>query len=64
VTREQVERLLNTYSLDELLELNDTDLETCILFLIQEGVLAIPELAPLDTEDETSAEYYQEVENE
>jgi len=40
--------ILETYSLEDLLELNDLTAEDCLEFLVDEGYLELPEIKPLD----------------
>ena len=40
--------LLETYSLEEILELNDLTAEECLEFLVDEGYIDLPEIKPLD----------------
>ena len=47
--------ILDTYSLEELLELNDKTTEDCLEFLVEEGYIELPEIRPLDF-DEPSQE--------
>lgn len=38
---------LETYSLEEILELNDLTVEDCLEFLVEEGFVELPEVKPL-----------------
>lgn len=38
---------LDTYSLEEILELNDLTAEDCLEFLVEEGFVELPEVKPL-----------------
>lgn len=38
---------LETYSLEEILELNDLTAEDCLEFLVEEGFVELPEVKPL-----------------
>ena len=40
--------ILETYSLEDILELNDLTAEECLEFLVDEGYLDLPEIKPLD----------------
>lgn len=42
--------LLETYTLEELLELNDLSLEDCLEFLVDEKFITLPEVTPLEFE--------------
>lgn len=42
--------ILETYSLEEILELNDKTTEDCLEFLIEEGFIQMPLIKPLDFE--------------
>jgi len=42
--------ILETYSLEEILELNDLTAEECLEFLVDEGYVDLPEIKPLDFE--------------
>ena len=42
--------ILETYSLEELLELNDLTSEECLEYLVEEGYIELPEIKPLDFE--------------
>lgn len=42
--------VLETYSLEEILELNDLTAEDCLEFLVEEGYIALPEIKPLEFE--------------
>lgn len=46
--------LLETYTLTDLLELNDLTEEDCLKFLVEEGFIKIPEIRPLTYDAETS----------
>lgn len=39
--------VLETYSLEELLELNDLTTEDCLEFLVEEGFISLPDIKPL-----------------
>lgn len=39
--------ILETYSLEEILELNDLSTEDCLEFLVEEGYIELPEVKPL-----------------
>jgi len=45
---ESVERLLEIYTLTEILELNDLTEEDALSFLLDEGFVESPEIKPLD----------------
>lgn len=40
--------ILETYSLDDILELNDLTPEECLEFLVDAGYVELPEIKPLD----------------
>lgn len=40
--------ILETYSLEDILELNDLTPEDCLEFLVEEGYVDLPEIKPLD----------------
>lgn len=40
--------ILETYSLEELLELNDLTAEEGLEFLVEEGLIELPEIKPLE----------------
>jgi len=42
--------ILETYSLEDILELNDLTAEECLEFLVDEGFVDLPEIKPLDFE--------------
>lgn len=42
--------ILETYSLEDLLELNDLSVEDALEFLVEEGFLELPEITPLEFE--------------
>lgn len=42
------ETVLETYSLEEILELNDVTEEEALEFLVTQGFLELPEVQPLD----------------
>lgn len=44
------EVILDVYSLEEILELNDKTTEECLEFLIEEGYVNLPRIKPLDFE--------------
>lgn len=41
-------KILETYTLEELLEVNDLTEEDVLEFLVEEGYLELPEVLPLD----------------
>lgn len=43
--------VLETYSLEEILEFNDLTTEDCLEFLVEEGYLELPEIKPLEFND-------------
>jgi hypothetical protein len=43
--------LLNVYTLEELLELNDKTPEDCLEFLVEEKYIKLPTIKPLDFDD-------------
>jgi hypothetical protein len=43
--------LLNVYTLEELLELNDKTTEECLEFLVEEKYIKLPTIKPLDFDD-------------
>jgi len=42
-----IEELLQTYSLEELFELNDLTEEEVVEFLVEEGFMKLPDVLPL-----------------
>jgi hypothetical protein len=42
--------ILETYSLSEILELNDLTEEDLLEFLVEEGMIKLPDIKPLDFE--------------
>lgn len=46
-TKKEVTALLEVYSLEELLELNDLEIEDLILIAVDVGQLKLPETTPL-----------------
>lgn len=40
--------ILETYSLEDILELNDLTPEDALEFLVEEGLVELPEIQPLD----------------
>ena len=40
--------ILDAYSLEEILELNDLTTEDCLEFLVEEGFVSLPEIKPLE----------------
>ncbi len=42
--------ILETYTLEEILELNDKTTEDCLEFLVEEGFVRLPSIKPLDFE--------------
>lgn len=42
--------VLDTYTLEEILELNDKTSEDCLEFLVEEGYIDLPAIKPLDFE--------------
>ncbi len=42
--------ILETYTLEEILELNDKTTEDCLEFLVEEGFIKLPSIKPLDFE--------------
>jgi hypothetical protein len=44
------DRILEIYTLEELLELNDKTEEDCLEFLVEEGYISLPRIKPLDFE--------------
>lgn len=49
-TLEEAEHLLETYSFEYLLDLNDLTEADALLFLLEEGFIEPPEIKPLDFE--------------
>jgi len=43
--------ILEVYSLEEILELNDITTEEALIFLIRERFVRLPEIRPLDLDD-------------
>lgn len=50
ITLEEAEHLLETYSLEEILDLNDVTEADALAFLLEEEFLEPPEVRPLDFE--------------
>jgi hypothetical protein len=48
VTRDQVEKLVETYSLEELMELNDLEEVDVMFILIDKGYCKVPNPEPVD----------------
>jgi hypothetical protein len=44
-------RILEVYSLEDILELNDKTSEDCLGFLVEEGYIDLPSIKPLDFND-------------
>ena len=42
---------LDTYSLEEILELNDKSEEDCLEFLVEERFIDLPKIKPLEFDD-------------
>lgn len=42
--------VLDTYSIEDILELNDKTAEDCLEFLVEEGFVNLPSIKPLDFE--------------
>ncbi len=42
---------LETYTIEEILELNDKTEEECLEFLVEEGFVELPKIKPLDFDD-------------
>lgn len=40
--------ILETYSIEDILELNDLTTEDCLEFLVEEGFVSLPEIKPLE----------------
>lgn len=40
--------ILETYSLEDILELNDLTPEDCLEYLVEEGFVDLPEILPLE----------------
>ena len=40
--------ILNTYSIEDILELNDLTTEECLEFLHEEGFVDLPDIKPLE----------------
>lgn len=43
--------ILETYTIQELLELNDLTEEDCLRFLVEEEFIDLPEIIPIDLDD-------------
>jgi len=43
--------ILQTYSLSEIIEINDTTDEDVLEFLVEQGILELPEIMPLEFND-------------
>lgn len=44
-------KVLEVYTLEEILELNDLTTEECLEFLVEEDFLSLPEVLPVDLDD-------------
>lgn len=42
--------ILDTYTLEDLLELNDKTPEDCLEFLVEEAFITLPDIQPLEFE--------------
>lgn len=51
-----VEKLLETYTFEELLDQGDLTVAEALCFLIDQGLLELPVLIPVDVEDEEEQE--------
>jgi len=40
--------VLEVYTIEEVLELNDLTVEDCLIYLVEAGYLSLPEIKPLD----------------
>ena len=45
--RSKIERALEIYTLEEILELNDLSVEEALSILISEGYISLPEVLPI-----------------
>lgn len=43
--------ILETYTLEDILELNDKTTEDCLEYLVEEGYVRLPNIKPLDFDD-------------
>lgn len=43
--------ILDVYSIEELLELNDLTTEDLLIYLVEEGYLSLPSIKPLEFDD-------------
>jgi len=43
--------ILDCYSLEEILELNDMTPEDCLIYLLDEKMISLPEVKPLEYDD-------------
>ena len=48
VSVHEIESILSTYTLEEILELNDTSVQDTLQFLLDEEFIELPEIRPLD----------------
>jgi hypothetical protein len=51
VNTKDIERILETYSLEVLLELNDLTIVDACEFLLEEGFIELPNIKPLDVQE-------------
>jgi hypothetical protein len=43
--------LLDVYTLEEILELNDMTTEELLIYLVEERVISLPEIQPIEFDD-------------
>ena len=49
---EDIENILQTYTLEEILEINDLSQEDLLYFLVEHDYVELPNPRPLDVEDD------------
>jgi hypothetical protein len=50
-TYKEIESILQTYSLEDILDYNELTEEDALLFLVEEEFLELPDVKPCDFED-------------
>lgn len=51
VTLNQIEKVLKTYSLEEIIELNNLTEDDVLYFLIEQNFVSLPSPMPVDLDD-------------
>ena len=49
----EIERVLDTYTLEDILDLNDKTEAEILQFLVNSDFLSLPEVLPVDVDDES-----------